>query len=150
MQAKSRGKGRPERVVYGITTEGAAALQAWLKAMISEPAAEFPELPAALAYLPVLSPEEALAQVEARVGALEVRLAVAQAVAKAVRATGLPRLFLVEDEYKNAMMKAELAWLRALAVDLRSKEITWSPEWLRRMAEIDWPAPKFRSAKARG
>ena len=150
VQETSRGEGRPERVVYRITPEGSAALQAWLKAMISEPAAEFPDLPAALAFLPVLSPEEALEQIEARIGALDERLVTAQALTKAVRATGLPRLFLIEDEYRNTMTKAELAWLRALAKDLRSKEISWSPEWLRRMAETDWPAPEVRSAKVRG
>jgi DNA-binding PadR family transcriptional regulator len=134
VQKTSRHEGRPERVVYQITDEGAETLQRWLKAMISVPAEEFAELPAALAFLMVLSPEEALRQLETRVVALEQRLAEAEAVTRGVVEGGLPRLFIIEDEYKQAMMGAELAWLRALIADLRSKEITWSLEWLRKIA----------------
>lgn len=98
--------------MYQITRQGAETLEGWLTAMISEPATEFTELPVALAFLMVLSPEEALRQLEG----------------------GLPRLFIIEDEYKQAMMEAELTWLRSLIADLRSKEITWSREWLRKIA----------------
>jgi hypothetical protein len=56
-----------------------------------------------------------------RVAALEEKLAgvVGQAP------PGLPRLFLIEDEYRAAMLRAELAWLRALIADLESGRLTW-------------------------
>lgn len=49
-------------------------------------------------------------------------------------AAGLPRLFLIEEEYKQAMLKAELAWVKGLAEDLESKALTWSRQWLRKVA----------------
>ena len=51
------------------------------------------------------------------------------------RSKGLPRLFLLEDEYQQAMMRAEIDWLTSVIADLRSKKITWSKEWIRKVAE---------------
>ncbi|WP_035055526.1 PadR family transcriptional regulator [Andreprevotia chitinilytica] len=134
VQTTARDDGRPERVVYEITEEGGEALQDWLKAMLSSPTAEFPEFPAALAFLPVLSPEEVQRQLEARVTVLEGQLAQISAGMKGALAGGLPRLFLVEDEYRQTMLQAELGWVRALIDELRAKTITWSPAWLREIA----------------
>ena len=54
----ARERGRPERTVYEISQPGRVALRAWLSEMLAAPAAEFPEFPAALAFLPVLEPAE--------------------------------------------------------------------------------------------
>ena len=47
---------------------------------------------------------------------------------------GLPRLFLLEEEYRQAMLEAELTWIRAVIEDLRAGQLTWSEQWLREMA----------------
>jgi DNA-binding PadR family transcriptional regulator len=119
--ATAREQGRPERTVYEITPDGEATLRRWLTAMLPVPAREFPEFPAALAFLPILEPAEVRSLLEARVAALEEKLAgvVGQAP------PGLPRLFLIEDEYRAAMLRAELAWLRALITDLASGALVW-------------------------
>jgi len=129
-----RDEGRPERVVYELTAEGSAALQQWLTTMIGEPATEYPEFPAALAFLMLLAPKEAALRLRARGEALERRLAKEQAVTKVARDNGLPRLFLIEDEYKQTMLRAELAWVRALIHDLRTRKLSWNAKWLREMA----------------
>jgi DNA-binding PadR family transcriptional regulator len=129
-----REEGRPERVVYEITDEGLAALQQWLKKMVAEPSAEFPEFPAALSFLMVLSPKEALRQLEARAVALEQRLAHARVVTKGALESGVPRLFLIEDEYRQTMLRTELAWVRSLIDDLQAKSVSWSRRWLRKVA----------------
>jgi DNA-binding PadR family transcriptional regulator len=129
-----RHEGRPERVVFEITDSGSATLHEWLKTMVAKPSTEFPEFPAALAFLMVLSPKEALRQLEARIVALEQQLAQARAVAKGALDGGLPRLFLIEDEYKQTMLRAEVAWVRSLIHDLQTKKITWGPKWLRKVA----------------
>jgi hypothetical protein len=82
---------------------------------------------------PLLSPREAIRQLEARVAALEQLLDQTRIATKAARDTGVPRLFLIEDEYKQAMQRAELAWVRSLIAELRSGKITWSARWLRQM-----------------
>src|SRR3954462_1780378 len=43
--------GRPERTTYEITEDGAATFRRWLTEMLPTPAREFPEFPAALAFL---------------------------------------------------------------------------------------------------
>jgi DNA-binding PadR family transcriptional regulator len=117
----AREQGRPERTVYEITPDGEATLRRWLTAMLPAPAREFPEFPAALAFLPILEPAEVRSLLERRMAALEEKLAgiVGQAP------PGLPRLFLIEDEYRAAMLRAELDWLRALVADLASGRLTW-------------------------
>src|SRR5215470_12559991 len=71
----SRNENRPERTVYEATDEGRATLREWLRTVLSTPAREFPDFPAALSLLdPSLKPAELRALLEARVAALEARL----------------------------------------------------------------------------
>jgi len=134
VQAELQEPGRPERVVYEITDEGRATLAAWLKDMLARPAQEFPEFPAALSLLPVLAPREVLRELKARTAAVRLALERAQATTREMQAAGLPRLFLIEDEYKQALLKAELAWLQAVVADLDSKALDWNQRWLKKVA----------------
>jgi len=118
----AREAGRPERTVYEITEQGAATLRRWLTAMLPAPAREFPEFPAALAFLPILQPAEVRTLLERRVAALTEKLTEIERQAP----PGLPRLFLIEDEYRAAMLRAELDWLRALIADLAAGRLSWS------------------------
>jgi DNA-binding PadR family transcriptional regulator len=117
----TRDPGRPERTTYEITDAGEATLRRWLVEMLPTPAREFPEFPAALAFLPILAPAEAQSLLRRRLTALEEKLAgiVGQAP------PGLPRLFLIEDEYRAAMLRAELDWVRSLVGDLAEGRLTW-------------------------
>ena len=120
----TRDGGRPERTVYEITGEGDATLRRWLRTMVTAPAREFPEFPAALAFLAMLPPEEVRALLEARIAAQRDRLAAVDAQAP----PGLPRVFLIEDEYRAAMLRAELDWLRAVVDDLAAGRFTWDEQ----------------------
>ncbi|MEW2443848.1 PadR family transcriptional regulator [Micromonospora marina] len=126
----TREEGRPERTVYALTPSGRRTLDRWLADALATPAREFPEFPAALSFLPILPPEEAARRLDQRAGVIEARLREREA---ALRAVGLPRLFLVEDEYQLTVLRAELDWVRGLVADLRSGALTWSGEWL-----ADW------------
>jgi DNA-binding PadR family transcriptional regulator len=117
----TREPGRPERTVYEVTEEGAASLRRWLLEMLPEPAREFPEFPVALAFLPMLSPAETRELLERRVEKLTERATAVDAQAP----PGLPRLFLIEDEYRAGMLRAEIAWLRALITELEDGALTW-------------------------
>ncbi|GAA4561740.1 PadR family transcriptional regulator [Planotetraspora kaengkrachanensis] len=120
----SREENRPERTVYELTDEGRETLRQWMRTMLSTPSREFPEFPAALAFLPVLEPEDARAALEARVIALETRI-VALRTELADGERFLPRIFLVESEYQLAVLGTELEYVRELVEDLRTEEITW-------------------------
>jgi DNA-binding PadR family transcriptional regulator len=124
---------RPERVVYEITNAGRGLAVEWTREILSTPSREFPEFPAAVSVLPVLSPEDALEQFEKRIAALEKE--VARIDAETVEAvTYVPRLFLLEMEYLHAQVSSDLRWSRAIAEDLRAGRLTWSEEWMRKMA----------------
>ncbi|MFF0247619.1 helix-turn-helix transcriptional regulator [Streptosporangium sandarakinum] len=120
----SREENRPERTVYEPTGEGHETLRRWMREMLSAPAREFPEFPAALAFLPVLEPDEVRAALEERVASLETRLAsLEQELAEG--AAFLERVFLVESEYQRTALTAELGYVRGLAEDLRSGRLAW-------------------------
>ena len=124
----AREGGRPERTVYEITADGAATMRQWLTAMLPAPAREFPEFPAALAFLPVLAPEAVRDLLSRRIDEQEQRLAAIEGQAP----PGLPRLFLIEDEYRAAMLRAEIAWLRAVVNDLAAGRLAWDEELIQR------------------
>ena len=119
----------PERTVYELTEAGRQAAHDWLVSMLATPRNEFPQFPAALSFFMMLSPDEALAVLERRAAALRAELASAE-LNLASAPAGLPRVVLMDDEYKQAVTAAELGWLDGLIEDLRSGEWTWSYEEL--------------------
>ncbi len=125
VQETTRQEGWPERTVYELTAAGRAAALDWMRAMLASPAREFPEFPAALAHLTMLSPEEAQFQLERRAGALEAEIVRITALLAAASAD-VPRVFLVESEYGRTLLLAELAWVRDLLADLRAGRLAWS------------------------
>jgi len=124
VESTAREANRPERTTYQITDAGRATLRGWLDAMIRTPAREYPEFPAALSFLPSLSPREALDALTARTAHLEQQLA-ALDVELTQGSTFLARLFLIESEYQRQVLAAELAYVKILANDLRTEGISW-------------------------
>jgi DNA-binding PadR family transcriptional regulator len=133
VQETVRGEGYPDRVVYAITDPGREAARAWLRASLSEAGGEFPEFIAAVSILFGLEPDDARRQLETR---LETQAAVlAEAEAQLSGNPDLPRLFLLEEEYRCALLRAEVAWLRDVIDDLAAGRLTWSEQWLREIYE---------------
>jgi DNA-binding PadR family transcriptional regulator len=124
VESTDRADNRPERTTYRITDAGRATLRAWLLDMVSTPTREFPEFPAALSFLPSLTPDEALGALTARVARLDERLAEINGEI-AYGGTFLPRIFLIESEYQRDVVAAELGYVRTLVADLASTELTW-------------------------
>ena len=135
----SRDRRRPERTVYEITEAGRDEMRRWLVTALSEPRNEFPELPAALASVAVLAPDEAAEHLRSRASRLQDVLAGPEPDAIAA-AHGLPRVFVVEEEYKRAMAAAELAWVTAILEDIRSGALTWDTAELTRSGPAEEPA----------
>ncbi|MGF7129256.1 DNA-binding PadR family transcriptional regulator [Paraburkholderia sp. EB58] len=125
----------PERTVYEITEAGRDTARLWLREQLAEPAREFPAFPAALSFLPLLSPDDVRRQLEVRVGALERELVRMDAINEEAHAIQVPRLFLLESELVRAQITAELDWVRSVVADLKSGTLTWSPEWLDEIAQ---------------
>jgi DNA-binding PadR family transcriptional regulator len=123
---------RPERTVYEITERGREIVVEWMREILSKPAMEYPEFPAAISFLPLLSPEDALHQLELRAMAIEAELRRTGELLK--QADAVPRLFLLEAEYVRAVQATELSWVNAIVEDLRAGRLTWSEAWLRQIA----------------
>jgi len=134
-----RAEGYPDRVVYAITDAGRVAAREWLREMLHTTEGQYPEFIAALSLLFGLAPEDARAELELRADKLQAALAATEQEL-GFAATGLPRVFLLEEEYRKAMLEAEISWLRGLIEDLREGRLTWSEEWLRELAAKFLPA----------
>src|SRR5918994_2089842 len=131
----------PERTVYELTDEGRRTFREWMNEALSTRARGFPAFPVAVSLLGLLTPEEALRQLETRVAALQDEVARIDSQYGRAAAEGLPRLFLLETEYQRATLKAELEWVRTVVNDLRTGRLAWSEEWLRQFSEQPTSAP---------
>jgi DNA-binding PadR family transcriptional regulator len=134
-----RQAGYPDRVVYAITADGRAVARDWLREMLRTTDGEYPEFIAAVSLLFGLAPAEALAELELRAERLAQELAdTERALAQAP--PGLPRLFMLEEEYRKAMLEAQLRWVGGVIEDLRARRLDWTEEWLRETAAQFLPA----------
>jgi DNA-binding PadR family transcriptional regulator len=124
-----REEGYPDRVLYAISDAGRDVARQWLREMLHTTEGEYPEFIAALSILFGLPPDEARAELELRAESLQAALdATERSLAGAPRE--LPRLFLLEEEYRKTLLEAELSWVRGVIADLREGRLTWSEEWL--------------------
>lgn len=123
----ARTERRPERTVYEITDTGRETFLHWMHTMLSTPAREFPEFPAALSNMVLLEPAEVADLLERRADTL----AAGMADYDAAVASGVARMFLIDDEYRFTLIRTELDWLRSVVADLRSGALSWTEELLR-------------------
>jgi hypothetical protein len=133
-----RVEGYPDRILYAITDAGREVAREWLREMLRTVAGEYPEFIAAVSILFGLPPEDARAQLEERERRLVAELADTEA-ALAGPPAGLPRLFLLEEEYRKALLDAQLAWVRGVIADLRDGRLDWNEQWLREIAAAFLP-----------
>ena len=131
-------EGYPDRVVYAITVSGRDTARQWLRQMLRDTSAQYPEFITALSILFGLPVDEARDQLELRAQGIAAQLAETEKGLENAP-PGLPRLFLLEEEYRAAILRAELEWLRGVIADLRAGRITWSEEWLRDVAQAFLP-----------
>src|ERR1700722_1843930 len=97
VRGRGRGQQYPERAVYEITDAGRAGTREWLAEMLAVPKSEFPEFPAALSHIMMVSPQEALPLLERR-GPAITGIGPGREGGTAA-ATFLPRVLMLESEY---------------------------------------------------
>jgi DNA-binding PadR family transcriptional regulator len=131
-------EGYPDRVIYGITDAGRDVAREWLREMLSSTAGEFPEFIAAMSLVMCLEPADVRAQLELRAERLTAELAEAEG-SMAGAPPGLPRLFLLEEEYRTTVLKAELGWLKSVINDLNDGALDWNEQMLRELAAAFLP-----------
>jgi len=136
VRQSERSQQYPERTVYELTDEGRTAARDWLTEMLAAPRREFPQFPAALSFAMLLGPEAAEAALTRRADVLRERLAELEQDLERY-SESLPRVTLLDDEYRRATTAAELSWIDGLRDDLRSGRLTWSKDDLEAQAGTD-------------
>lgn len=133
VQETGRDQQYPERTVYAITDAGRAATREWLAEMLAAPKPEFPEFPAALSHVMMLTPQEALDLLVRRETLLT---AMHQGLEAGLASTaGMPRVISLESEYVLATATAQLTWLRSVIDDLRTGRLSWSETELKALLD---------------
>jgi DNA-binding PadR family transcriptional regulator len=120
---------RPERTIYEVTETGSREFIDWLSALITTPVKEYLQFEAALSLLPALPPGEAAALLRERINELEHRLNFSKLTMDNMRKAGLPRLFGVENEYVEALMQAELDYVRNLVKEIEAGTLDGLEMW---------------------
>ncbi|MDG6108570.1 PadR family transcriptional regulator [Dactylosporangium aurantiacum] len=125
-QETSREGQRPERTVYGITPDGRAELQEWLRDLVGTPRHEYPAFGSALSLVSALHPDVVVELLRQRLVLLEEQRAAAAALAEA--ATPHP-LFLVEEVYRQGLLEAEIAFVHRFIEQITDPATGWGPMW---------------------
>jgi DNA-binding PadR family transcriptional regulator len=117
-QESIRDSQRPERTVYALTPAGRDEFFDWMRDLVSQPHPEYPQFGVALSLLSVLPPTDAAELLGERRAALteavdEIRTAVGSATA-----AGVAWVFLVEEEYRVAILEAERGFVDKLILSL--------------------------------
>jgi DNA-binding PadR family transcriptional regulator len=134
-QETSREGRRPEKTVYCITETGREEILDWLRELLAQPVNEYPQFGAALAFFAVLTKEEVIRLLKLRTALLEGQVAGSQKQLKTFLEMGLPRLFLIEGEYAEAMKQAELDWVRRLIHDIEAGALWITKEHMQEVSD---------------
>jgi DNA-binding PadR family transcriptional regulator len=130
VRATTRDQAYPERTEYEVTDLGRQVARDWLKAMLGTPRQEFPDFPAALSNLLLLTPDELADALEQRLAVLDATAAELDASLAAEAKRGLPRIAMLESEYLHVVTTAEQQWVLSVIADIRSGKLPWSADAL--------------------
>ena len=134
-----RGNSQPDRTVYAITDAGRQTARRWLEEMLLETGSDYPEFIAAVSIMFVFAPDEVLDLLEMRAERLSADLD--RAETELAAHPDLPRLFLLDEEYRRAVIQAELDWIRGVCADIEAGRLKWDEDWMREIgARFNPPA----------
>jgi DNA-binding PadR family transcriptional regulator len=119
----------PERTVYGLTDEGRRELRDWLRELVEQPNHEYPAFVAALSLIGALHPDEAVELLRGRLERLAERREEIAALIDGVLSSGMPGLFVVEEEYRLTLLAAEIAFVERFVQRIIDPETGWGREW---------------------
>lgn len=127
---------RPERTIYKLTEAGLHELNDWLSELVARPVKEYPQFEAGLSLLPVLPPRDAAALLNARADHLKITIAKEREIGELAHSRNIPRLFMLEREYRMRLLQTEHDWVRQLAQDIDRGAVEGQDEW------TGWHSPK--------
>jgi DNA-binding PadR family transcriptional regulator len=113
---------RPERTVYVLTDEGRHELYDWMRELVAQPRHEYPHFGVALSLLSVLSPSESVELLGQRLAALTDETDEIRATIRTATEGGVAWVFLVEEEYRLAVLDAECGFVTQLIESLKQPD----------------------------
>ncbi|MER7584897.1 PadR family transcriptional regulator [Kitasatospora sp. NPDC097691] len=113
---------RPERTVYALTPEGKAELDDWMREWIAEPQVEYPAFGVALCLLVVVPTAEAVDLLGRRLAALDARIDETRGQLHKAAGMAVHPMFVIEDEYELALLRAERSFTENLIAQLGDPE----------------------------
>jgi DNA-binding PadR family transcriptional regulator len=128
-QKKTREGQRPERTVYALTDAGRDELHDWLRALVEEPEHEYPHFVAALSLIAALPPGEVVELLGVRLARLRDERDATRKLVDETLAAGVHPLFLVEEDYRLALLDAEIAFVEQFIDRITDKETGWAGPW---------------------
>jgi DNA-binding PadR family transcriptional regulator len=120
---------RPERTVYALTDAGRDELHEWLRELVEEPEHEYPHFVAALSLIAALPPDEVVELLRRRLSRLAEQRSETRDLVESTLATGVHPLFLVEEEYRLALLDAESAFVERFVERITHEEDGWGRLW---------------------
>ncbi|CAN5839351.1 PadR family transcriptional regulator [soil metagenome] len=128
-QGTTREGQRPERTVYALTDAGRHELRDWLRELVEVPEHEYSHFVAALSLITTLPPGEVVELLNRRALRLaeqrtEIRDLIDNTLAKCVHP-----LFLVEEEYRLALLDAESVFVERFIERITHPETGWGRQW---------------------
>lgn len=138
----------PERTVYRLTTTGAEEMRDWLRELISEPRQEHPAFAAALSLIIVLPPDDVVALLAGRLNRLEAEDKQIQQTRDETIAAGVHPIFLIEDDYRLALLRAEVTFIRTFidTITASGPGSEWAASWRAHHADVHADADGVQSS----
>jgi DNA-binding PadR family transcriptional regulator len=129
-QKTVRDSERPERTVYTLTADGRRDLDEWMREIVARPQREYPVFLVALSLLAVLPPKETVELLNQRLDALAEESGEIRGTVRAATESGVPWVFLIEEEYRLAVVKTEQRFVKELIESLGKPDYVrkWN-EW---------------------
>ncbi len=128
-QETTRAGQRPERTVYAITDGGRQEMRDWLRDLVAEPRHEYPHFVAALSLIAALPPEEVVGLLRERARRVDEQRHETRRLVAETLAAGVHPLFLVEEDYRLAVLGAEAAFIEDFIERITNPQTGWAPQW---------------------
>src|SRR6478609_5754022 len=126
-QETVRDSQRPERTVYALTDDGRTELYDWMRQLVAEPRHEYLQFGVALSLLSVLPPTEAVELLTQRLASLTTGAEEIRGTIRTAAEGGVGWVFLIEEEYRLAVIDAESAFVTRLVHSLQQPD--YVREW---------------------
>ena len=120
---------RPERTVYALTGAGRVEQREWMRDLVEEPQHEHPRFVAALSLIAALHPDDVVELLTKRLTRLDERRTKIHHLIDDTIAKGSAPLFLIEEEYRLALLDAERSFVEGFIARITDPVDGWRDSW---------------------